>query len=99
MDVLLKADIFFFITAVAVAVLTALFGVFLFYAIKTLRNIEGISEDAKHIADTVKKESDEAAADFSEFRTDIKKQGGPLIYLLGVFNKIFNKKSRRNNKK
>ncbi len=51
MDTLLKADIFFFITSVAVVVLTILVIVALVYFIKILRNVEDISKTVRDSVD------------------------------------------------
>ena len=53
MDTLLKADIFFFITSIAVVVVLIIFVFMGFYLVQTLRNIRDISNKLKRAADLV----------------------------------------------
>ena len=53
MDSLIKADIFFFITTIAIFVLRVLFAVLLFYAISFMRNMQKASEDIKEEIDAI----------------------------------------------
>jgi len=68
MDSLLKADIFFLITALAVVFLTALFAVVLIYLIRILRDVKQVSEHLKEEVDSV-------IFDISRFRARIKREG------------------------
>ncbi|MDO8240475.1 MAG: hypothetical protein Q7T51_00615 [Candidatus Moranbacteria bacterium] len=53
METLIKADIFFFISAIATVILTALLSVALFYFIKAGKNLYLISEKLQnHFADS-----------------------------------------------
>lgn len=47
METLLKADIFFFITAIAVAVIAVIFAVVLVYAVTIARNVRDITAEVK----------------------------------------------------
>lgn len=62
MDVLVKADIFFFISTVATVVLTVLASVLLFYLIKAGRNLSKLSEALKSNL----KESEEFVVEIKE---------------------------------
>jgi len=82
MDDILKADIFFFITTIAVIVLSVFLGIAFFYAIRILRDI-------KHISSMAKKESDVISEELSELRENIKGGGAKLKYFLSFFDKIY----------
>lgn len=68
MSEVLQANIFFFITAVSVVVLTIFVGVALFYFIQILRNVRDISNKAKRASDVLGK-------DLNEFRQAVKAEG------------------------
>ena len=51
METLIKADIFFFITSIAVVVLAIVFAWGGFYLVKTLKNIRDISDKLKNAVD------------------------------------------------
>ena len=94
MDNILKADIFFFITAVAVIVLSVFLVVVFLYTIRILRDI-------KHISSMAKEESDIISEELSELRKNIKKGGAKLKYFLSFFDKIYrgNKKTKQKPKR
>ena len=66
MDVLLRSDIFFFITSVAVIVVTVFLVVALWYVVRILRNIKDVSE-------MVKKEGAFIISDIAGVRVSIRK--------------------------
>ncbi len=66
MDSFVKADIFFFITTIAVVVLVILVSIALVYLIRFLR-------DMSHVSKRVREEGDEIINDISEFRASVKK--------------------------
>lgn len=68
MDELLHANIFFFITSIAVIVVTVFLVVLLHHLIQ-------IARDAREITNMVKEESTEIAEDLEELRDTIKKEG------------------------
>ncbi len=68
MDTLIKSDVFFFITSIAVIVLGALIGAATVYLIRILRDVKAISE-------RVKEETTATADDFREVRSHLKAQG------------------------
>ena len=66
MESLLRSDIFFFITSVAVVVVTIFLVVALWYVIRILRNV-------KDVSDLIKKESVFVINDIAGVRTSIRK--------------------------
>lgn len=91
MNTLIKADIFFFITSVAVIVLSIGLVIALFYIIRILRNVEDISE-------TVKDESQAVAGDISQLRSTIK-SGKLITGLFSFFKRIFGRLTARASKR
>lgn len=70
MDTLVHADIFFFISSIAVVVFTIFVCVFGFYLIKIMKNFSGISEklrDGVNDADTEIREISEQVRDSAIF--------------------------------
>jgi len=67
MDTLIHADIFFFITSIAVILLTILLCVILFYVAKIARNLASLSE-------TVRDEGESLIADIEEIRLNMKEK-------------------------
>jgi predicted Holliday junction resolvase-like endonuclease len=89
MNSLLKSDIFFFITSVAVVLLTVLLCILVFYLIK-------VSKDIKYISQKAKSEADNVLNDISELREGVKQQGQNLKNILNFFSqsKAKTKKSK-----
>lgn len=87
METLAKADIFFFITAIAVVILSAAFAVVLVYIIRILKRVDEISE-------RVKKESDAVMDEVASFRQNLKEEGLNFNRIISLFSK----KSKRKNK-
>ncbi len=71
MNSLIHADVFFFITSIAVVAVTLLVAVILFYVAMTARTISKITEK-------IKKESDEVLEDLSIFREKIKENSSHM---------------------
>lgn len=67
MNSLIQADIFFFITSIAVIVITLAVLVLLVYGIKIARTIS-------HISESVKKQSDEILTDIHQLRERVKSE-------------------------
>jgi hypothetical protein len=82
MDTLIHADIFFFITAIAVVVLSLTLLVALVYLTAILR-------DVKHITERARTEADLIAADIGELRRDQRKEGFPLTKVFGFVRGLF----------
>ena len=68
MESFVKADVFFFVTAIAVVAVSVFIMVICIYVVRILA-------DAKHIAGAVRKESDEVLADVSAVRHIVERQG------------------------
>ena len=80
----MKQDIFFFVTTIAVVVLTILLAILIIYIIK-------ITRDVKYISTRAKTEADLISQDLSDLRDNVKK-GVKLKYLISFFNNLRNKK-------
>lgn len=78
MSDILQANIFFFITAVSVLVLSGFVGVLLYYCI-------GIARDVRAVAAKVRKASDELEQDFETLRAQVKNEG---VKLRGIVDLI-----------
>jgi len=59
MDTLIKADIFFFITGIAVVVVTLLCAVAVFYCIKLVRTLERLARELEQKADRLDEDARE----------------------------------------
>ena len=71
MSDVLQANIFFFITAISVVVISGFVGVLLYYCI-------GIAKDVRAIAAKVRKASDGLEQDFDSLRAQVKTEGVKL---------------------
>ena len=94
MDTLLKADIFFVVTAIAVCVVSGIAIWALVYLIKILRNVEDISE-------TVKKETKKFSQDIDGFREHIRQKGALrrfVVRWMGQSDVIRQGRMRQNSK-
>ncbi|MHB1769916.1 MAG: hypothetical protein ACYCPH_02435 [Minisyncoccota bacterium] len=87
MNEFLKMDIFFFVTTLAVVLLT-LFGTFVLWRFaRVLKNIE-------HISAQVALESDAIRLDLAEVRADIRHGKGRLKSVFGFFDKVSKRASK-----
>ena len=84
----LKQDIFFFITTIAVVVLTIAFAVALFYLIRILRNVDGI-------VDVARGETHNIVNDIAEARQGIKAKVGVAAAGLGLMASYFLRKAKK----
>jgi predicted Holliday junction resolvase-like endonuclease len=80
-----KMDIFFFVTTIAVMILTVLLGILIIYIIK-------ISKDIRYISQKAKNEAELISQDLSELRDNIKDKGMKLKYFMSFFNNLRKKK-------
>lgn len=87
----MKADIFFFVTAITVVILGLLIAAGLFYTIRILRDVE-------HISSTVRDESDKIIEDVDDLRKDLKKEGKKLTGVLSVFASFLTKRAKKHKK-
>ena len=81
----MKADIFFFITAIAVIILTVLLAILIVYIIK-------ISRDIKYISHRAKDEANLISQDLSDLRENVRDKGANLKYFVSFFNNLGKKK-------
>ncbi|HVY67382.1 MAG TPA: hypothetical protein VHA30_00580 [Patescibacteria group bacterium] len=81
----MKADIFFFVTTVAVCLLTILLAVLIIYIIK-------ISRDVKYISGKAKNEAELISQDLSDLRENVKQHGMKLKFLASFFNNLGKKR-------
>ncbi|TSC62187.1 MAG: hypothetical protein G01um101448_234 [Parcubacteria group bacterium Gr01-1014_48] len=76
MEEFVKADIFFFVTAIAVVAVTVFVMAICVYVLRIL-------SDAKHITGTVRKESDEIISDVGAVRRIVERGGKRLAGVVG----------------
>lgn len=92
MDSLLKADIFFVVTAVAVCAVSVIAIWAMAYLIKILRNVEDIS-------DTVKKEAKKFSQDIDGFRERIGQRRALPRFLMRLMGRLGGRISERTHHK
>ncbi len=92
MTTLVHADIFFFVTTIAVIVVAAALTVALVYFIKVLRDVRAVSKAVKEEADLIRE-------DIRAARENVKNEGFRLKHLISFFSRFQEKKQGRNNKK
>ncbi|MFH0890905.1 MAG: hypothetical protein V1856_02655 [Candidatus Liptonbacteria bacterium] len=91
MDPVMKSEIFFFVSTIAVCILTVFAAVALYYVLKILNDIKDISRK-------IRGEAFKITDDIEEFRGIVKEEGWPGIYQ--TIKKFVNGKGRnRRNKK
>jgi uncharacterized protein YoxC len=90
MDTLIHADIFFFITTIALILIALGLIIALIYIIKILHNVF-------HVSEKVKVESDEIISDLKTLRGNVKEKGFRLQYVKQFIKRIFGR-NRRSNK-
>jgi 5-bromo-4-chloroindolyl phosphate hydrolysis protein len=88
MESLMKSDIFFFITSIAVVILTMLLAVAVTYAIRILRNVDDISTKAKDEAGLIKE-------DIAELRQNLKTEGSKIKHFANFFNKLKGRRPKK----
>lgn len=91
MDLILQTNIFFYITSVAVILVTLLLVLVIFYVIAILRNIRDISDAAK-------KGTEILSNDLIEFRRNIKKDGVKTRHFINFFIQSIKPKRKRKTK-
>lgn len=88
MNDFLKQDIFFFVTTVAVFILTILAAILIIYIIK-------ISKDIKYITKKAKDEAELISQDLSELRENLKDKGSKLKHFISFFNNLSKKRKEK----
>jgi len=87
MNTLIHADVFFFVTTIAVVVVTTAFTVAFVYFIGVLKNVRDVSESIKEEAGLIRE-------DMREAREKIKRDGFKLKHIISLFSRFSNKKTR-----
>jgi len=82
-----KMDVFFYVTTIAVVILTLLLAALIIYIIK-------ISRDIKYISQKAKSEADLISQDLSDLRENVKGKGIKLKYLWSFFDNLRNKSKK-----
>lgn len=83
-----KQDVFFFVTTIAVVVLTLVAVTALIFLIKILKDISYISKKAKE-------ETGYLAEDLKELRNNVKTQGFKLRHLFGFFSSFYKRRKKQ----
>lgn len=92
MESVVKSDMFFFVTTIAVIVLTLVLVVALTYVIR-------IASDIKYIAKRAKQETDEIADDLKSARVALKEKGKTIGTILSSLWFLRSKRKARQEKK
>ncbi|HVO28743.1 MAG TPA: hypothetical protein VMT81_02050 [Candidatus Paceibacterota bacterium] len=92
MDTLIHADIFFFVTTIAVIVVALLVAIVLIYLIKVLNRI-------KDIAEQVREETILFREDIHGLRDSVRREGFKFRSLLGFFSSLVPKHQAKRSKK
>lgn len=85
MDTLAKSDVFFFITSVAVVMVTAAIIVIAFYVVKILSDLKHIMRRAKH-------ETELIVEDIDNLRGNVKREGMKWKFFSRFFSNLKRKK-------
>ncbi len=88
MDPLIHADIFFFISTIALVIITIGLSIAMVYLIKILRTVSQVTEKLKD-------ESEELIKDVKALRGSIKTQGFRLLYVKDFIQMIFGKRKSK----
>ncbi len=88
MDTFMKADIFFFVTTIAVVAVTICLVYAGYYLIRILRNVDAISEE-------VKNESQLVREDIGDLRQNIREEGMKVKHFVNFFDRVSGKRSTR----
>lgn len=88
MDPFYKQDIFFFITTIAVVLLSLILIVVGIFVIKILNDIRYISKKARAEADLI-------SDDLRDLRQEVKMEGFKIKHALGFFTKMFNRHKKK----
>ena len=88
METIMKSEVFFFITSIAVVIVTILLGILAMYIIRILRNVDDISKKAKDEAGLIKE-------DIAELRDNIKTEGAKVKHFVNFFNNLKGRKNKK----
>lgn len=88
MSTLIHADVFFFVTTIAVVVVAVVLTIALVYFIRVLRTVRDVSE-------AIKEETNLIREDIRVAREDVKREGFKLKHLVSFLSNFSNKKQGR----
>ncbi len=91
MEAVMKSEIFFFVTTIAVIVITVLLAFVLVRFFLVLGDVRNISRAAKDEVDRIK-------ADIQTFRTNMQTDGLRLVHIINFFKGLKSSKKSRINK-
>ncbi len=91
-NTLVKADIFFFVTTIAVVLLTIILSIIMFYLISILRYV-------RHISQIAKDQAEEISDDIDDLRSDIKTKGASLASIFDFLGSLTRKRVSRKPKR
>jgi hypothetical protein len=92
METLIHADVFFFVTTIAVIVVGATFTIALIYLIKILSDIRKISAQVNEEAILFRK-------DLGDLRSEVRADGFKIKYFIDFFTALFGRKKIPRSKK
>lgn len=92
MDTLVHADIFFFVTTIAVVVVAAALTVALIYLAKVLSDMKKITGEAREEAALFRE-------DLRDLRTEVRREGFQIERFLDVFRKLARRRRTARSKK
>ena len=92
MDSLIKSDVFFFITSIAVVLITLLLAALLVYGISILHTVRGISKQVKHEAELI-------TQDIHDARDYARGTGFSLMGVVAMFKSIIARRFGNKRKK
>lgn len=87
METLIHADIFFFITSIAIVFFTIGFIIFTVYFVRIL-------DDLKHISQKMRTEGDKIIEDVETLREKAKEEGTKIKTVLDLFLDLFNRRQK-----
>jgi hypothetical protein len=88
MDTLIHADVFFFVTTIAVVIVATVLTIVLLYLVKILRNVKRITEQ-------VHEETVLFREDLHDLRGQVRREGFKLKQLMEFLNRLKKRKTSR----
>jgi uncharacterized membrane protein len=88
MNSLIHADIFFFVSTIALILISIGIIIIIVYIIKILRTVSEVS-------DKVKEESTEIIHDIHTLRGDIRREGFQARYIKSFFGRLFGRRAKK----
>ena len=88
----MKADVFFFVTTIAIVCVSAVFIIIMFYVVKILKEVLEISKKAKGEADNI-------VADVRDLRSAIREEGSKLKFISELLTQFVPKPKKARSKK